>query len=270
MLNGTQFVVSSGNSKNSVTWLDNQTTDWRGIQITCACACENQVVCATGEGIIYVVSEDKIKQIDFDNLGLAINGIAPICDTKVIAGGERGLLVEVDTSKNIANVFKAKAFGAPKPGRDILNIIPYCDGFAAVGKKELVYIFEQFPGDLRSVEPVDKDVFFFNGCGFEGKLWLSGIKANHAVVAECDIDSNRISYFEPPEDSTGRAYSINCIGSNLLLANQDLFIGRNGNWKKTRGFAGPECIAIIPNTQDRNVTLVSYLGSIVVVEHESF
>lgn len=222
--------------------------------------CSETVVCPTNRDLVYLVSSEGVSSLQPDASGLTIFGICELCPGKAIAGGSRGTLVEIDLKTRSVHVIKASSLGLPKPGRDIINMIPFMGSVAAIGKKGLIYVFSTFPESVEVPQSSRNDVFFFGGCELAGELWLSGLAGRKGVLARYVASSNSVEYYDTPAEANGRAFSISAVGDRLVLANAHVFVGKPDQWEIRNGFAKPECVAILPNPQESACTLISISG----------
>jgi hypothetical protein len=258
---GRKFAVGVDGNANTIHWLDgSEPTSWQGDEVTCCTGCGETVVCPTISGLIYLVSSDGVSSLKLDTPGLTLFGVCRLSVSKAVAGGVKGTLVEIDLENQSAVVAKASSFGLRKPGRDIINVVPFAGGIAAIGKKELIYTFLNFPESAESFGGSGSEAFFYGGCEFAGNLWLSGLVGRTGVLAKYCKLTNKIEYFDTPAEANGRAFSIGAVGDNLVLANDAAYVGSPGNWSRRNGFASPECVAVLPCNTEPSCTLLSLSG----------
>ncbi len=264
LASGREFTVGVERGRNTVYWLDGgEPITWKGDEITCCTGCGTTIVCPSIGSQIYLISGDQVSSIEFESAAtLDIFGICQLSTHRALACGSRGLLVAIDLETQVANAMKASSLGLRKPGRDIINVFPFSNGVAAIGKRELIYTFSQFPDSAKAFCGTGKEVFFFSGCELSGALWLSGLVGRTGILAKYVTATGNIEYFETPTEANGRAFSIAAVGNNLVIANKHVFVGSPNHWKKKDGVETPECVAILAGTHEKTCKLLTLNGEI--------
>lgn len=263
---GKKFAVATEDNGNAIYWLNgSEPSRWEGDSVSCCTACGETVVCVTLKGLIYLISSDRVSSLGSDVSEHMIFGVCSLGPDRALAGGSNGILLEINLETGTTGVTRASSLGLRKPGRDIINIVTFMGSVAAIGKRELIYTFSESLEAAEAYGGSGNEAFFYNGCELSGELWLSGLVGRSGVLARYVKSSNSVEYFPTPSDANGRAFSIEAIGDNLILANDFVFTGKPDKWVRLDGFDGPECIAILPSKASATCTLVSIKGQILEI-----
>jgi hypothetical protein len=263
--NGNLFAVGTDGHRNCVRWTDGSIQEWVGSPVLCACSFRDGAICITSHGEIWRITNGEATQQNRIPGNLTVYGLTAINNERVIGVGTEGLFVEIDIHNGSSVLRKASEFGFRKPGRDILNVFKTKRGLVAIGKKELVYNFEEYPDPKGSSSSTGRESFFFYGTEFEGSLWLSGLLGRENILASFSEETNALYYHQIPDLARGRAACISSFRDQLVLANEQVFLGRPGNWSLIKTNAGERIVAII-NRGIQIPMLLSSSGNIYALE----
>jgi hypothetical protein len=248
------FAVGTDGSSNCVQWSDGIRVEWEGSTIACACPVQDALICISDHGDVWKIVENAKSTLGKIDPGIHVYGVTALKQDWAIAVGTSGSFIEIEVQQGAINISKASEFGFRKPGRDIINVFQHENGIVAIGKKELVYEFADYPSAMSCANSTGRESFFFHGTNVGNRLWLSGLLGNESILASYLGKDNLLEYHEPPEQVQGRAACLHSYKSLLLVANEKLFLGHPGNWR-----------ALSTNFRDRVVAIVDAgIGRIVL------
>lgn len=255
--NGNVFAVGTDGDKNCVRWTDGSIQEWLGSPVSCACSFRDGVICISNQGDIWRITTGEAIRLQRIGETVSVFGLTAIDIDHVIGVGTGGSFVEIDVPNESVILRKASEFGFRKPGRDVINVFKSNSGLVAIGKKELVYNFEDYPNPKGSSSSTGRESFFFNGTEFEGRLWLSGLLGRESILASFSKEINSLEYHDMPDRTLGRAACISSFRDRLLIANEQVFSGRPGHWSLIATNAREKIVAIINRGMRRPMLLTS-------------
>jgi hypothetical protein len=258
---GDVFSVGTDGNTNCVRWTHGSTQQWVGSPVSCACSFRDGVICISNQGDIWRITTSEVIRLHGIGESASVFGLTAFDADHVIGVGTSGSFVEIDIPNDSVNVRKAIEFGFRKPGRDLINVFRINSGLVAIGKKELVYCFEDYPNPTGSSNSTGRESFFFNGTEFDGRLWLSGLLGQESVLASFSRETNSLEYHEMPDRTRGRAACISSFRDRLLIANEQVFAGQAGDWSLIMPDLREKTVAII-NRGKRNPILLTSSGGI--------
>ena len=130
---GRPFAAATDGATNTVNWIESgAATTWKGGEIVCCTACGETIVCSTADGVFYLVSGGDVDSIRTELDSRSIFGLCGVGVDKAVAGGSNGTLVGINVPARSATLTTALSLDLPKPGRDIINVVPFLDGIAAI------------------------------------------------------------------------------------------------------------------------------------------
>ena len=260
ILDGIEFAVGSDGSTNCIKWLDGTVQNWKGARISCACAFHHGVICISNLGEVWHLNNHVVEKLPIRINDIAVFGAVSITGNRVIAVGQRGSFVEINVDDKSLTIRKAKELGFPKPGRDLINLIALEHGLAAIGKKELIYDFDDYPTPSGSSNSTGRETFFFDGTEWQDRIWLTGLLGREGVLASYTRSTGNLEYHDMPDRMAGRAACIATFQGNLVTANRRIFVGGPGDWRLSTTSVHDNIIAIISGRPNKKPLVVTTAG----------
>jgi len=229
---------------------------WHGAGIEAATTCDNAIVCACLDGIIYVVRGKDVTKIELTNKDVWPTAGIELSPETALFVGLKGKLIFVDIQSQETRLTSLSDWDVPRPGRDLLGALAFGPGKCyLLGKRELIIFYD---GKQCEVLSSSRSEIRFSHCVMrDAVLWVTAKDGLNNYIARYD---GRLTYVESPVPAGPYVPTMATCNAGLLVGKQRVYVGVPGSWREIGDVGEPSIIGLIP--REDCVVLVTYRGRV--------